>query len=377
MYRWVVKAFLAWRVIVFLIAILAIFFVPLRSGYTEVSSPFKGYDLANMWVNFDGLHYIDIARNGYSPTHPAAQAFFPVFPIVVGQVAHALRDYVLSGLLVAHTSLLVALYFLYKLIKLDYSEKIAKNTLVLLLLFPTSFFFTCFYSESFFLLEVVLAFYFARTGKWFWAALWTALATATRITGVFMVPALVIEYFLAYKLNIVSAIKSRNFIWILLSPIGLLLYMYYLWVANSDPLYFAHVMPIYGMHRQMNHIVLLYQVFYRYIKMVIFMKHQDPLFFVVFLELLTGILFTGLSLLSFKIQRLSYAFFLSASFLLPTLLGTFSSVPRYVIVLFPAFMLLGQWFTKQKKPIKVFYITINVLASILAISLFTRGYFIG
>ncbi len=377
MVRQIFRIFLGWRLAVLLVALIAVVLVPLRSGYTEVSASFKPDNLLQMWINFDGLHYLDIARNGYTPTHQAGQAFFPFYPLIVKVVTNIIHNDYLSGLVVSHLSLFIALVFLYKLVRLDYQKTVAQNTIWTLLLFPTAFFFICFYSEAIFLLEVVLAFYFARTNRWLFASICCALATATRVTGVFLIPAIFIEFLIAHNRSFRKSLQDRQIFWLILSPLGLLLYMQYLYQTTQDPLYFIHVLPTYGVHRQLDHIVLLYQVFYRYFKMLIFINHQDPLFFVISLEFVVGLLFTGLSLLAFKVSRLSYALFTSASFLLPTLLGTFSSVPRYVIVLFPAFIVLGQWFGRQNQKVKYLYIAVNLIISIITISLFTRGYFIG
>src|SRR5262249_43700726 len=55
--------------------------------------------------------------------------------------------------------------------------------------FPFAFFFGVAYSESTFLLFTVASFYFFRTARWIPAGLCGAIATATRVNGIFMLPA--------------------------------------------------------------------------------------------------------------------------------------------------------------------------------------------
>ena len=111
--------------------------------------------------------------------------------------------------------------------------------------------------------------------------------------------------------------------------------------------------------------------------MLIFIDHTDPLFFAVLLEFLSGSLFLVLSLLAFKSTRLSYALYMLPSYILPTLTGTFSSLPRYVLLLFPGFILMSVWFTKQSPSIRLAVYLISMILGLISISLFTRGYFIG
>jgi len=96
----------------------------------------------------------------------------------------------LSGLIISNLAFVFALFYLFKLLKLDYSTKISNLTVLVLLFFPTSFFFGSYYTESVFLLISVLVFYLARQGKFLPAAFMALIGSATRITGVFLWPAL-------------------------------------------------------------------------------------------------------------------------------------------------------------------------------------------
>ena len=87
-------------------------------------------------------------------------------------------------------------------------------------------------------------------------------------------------------------------------------------------------------------------------------------------EFLSAAVFLILSLLAFKFTRRSYALFGFLAYLLPTLTGTFSSLPRYVLILFPCFMVLG---SIKSKTIR--YALLAVTGVLLAINtvLFTSG----
>src|SRR5262249_62025037 len=82
---------------------------------------------------------------------------------------------------------MVALYYL---ARLDLPRRQAERAVLLTTIFPFAFFFGVAYSESTFLLFAVLAFYGFRTRRWLLGGMCGAVATATRVPGILMLPAL-------------------------------------------------------------------------------------------------------------------------------------------------------------------------------------------
>ena len=190
--KFLLFSFLSWRVLLFVFLFLAASIIQLQEKF--LGGNLEGYLRAPYlwaWVNFDGEHYLSIAYQGYlSLTH----FYFPASSLITQFLASLFNQnfitIVISGLLVSNVSFLVALIGLWKLIRLDYKKKIASLAILLLLVFPTSFYFGSFYTESLFLMLVVWAFYFARKQKWLLAGILGAVLTATRIVGIALIPAL-------------------------------------------------------------------------------------------------------------------------------------------------------------------------------------------
>ena len=65
--------------------------------------------------------------------------------------------------------------------------------MLLICVFPTSYFFLMPYTESLFFLLAVTAFWGARRGEWAVAATAAALAALTRSVGIVLAPALLVE----------------------------------------------------------------------------------------------------------------------------------------------------------------------------------------
>jgi len=373
----IIGLFLTWRLLLIICMFIAINFIPLGStdrflgggpGAYQILPSFFG------WANFDGEHYLSIAIFGYKPLE---QAFFPIYPglisifarIVSTDLFSAIFSSIFIGLVISHLAFLLALVLLWELIRLDFSEKIAILTLILLLIFPTSFYFGALYSESLFLLLVVASFYSARKNHWFLSGFLGMIASASRVFGILLLPALLIEAW-QQKISFKKAVR------LMLIPIGLLCYMFYQWLFSGDPLSFYHLQTLVGEQHQAG-LVLLPQVFFRYFKMFLSVAPSNPIYQTIILEFLTGLLFFFLPIYGyFKKIRLSYLFFAMFGFLLPTIQGSFSSLPRYVIVLFPSFLALAIFLNNRPKSIRLAFILLSILGLAVETMLFLRGYWV-
>jgi Gpi18-like mannosyltransferase len=374
--QFVFLAFLIFNFLVFLSFWLA-------SKYLCPTSQFQYADSGQkpVWLwsraNFDGVHYLSIAQNGYGLYQ---QAFFPLYPKLIRFLAKILGgQYLLGGFLISFFSFWAALAVFYKLIRLDWPEKTAKSTIINLIIFPTSFFFAAVYAESLFLFLILLAFWWARKGKWGLAPLAAGLASATKFLGIFLLPALLFELWRqkekGQKLKLGFSILTA---WVVLvSSAGLLAYMGYLNKHFGDPLMFIHLQPHFGAQRTGGKIILLYQVFWRYFKMIATSQKNTPLYFTVWLEFLSAVLFLGLLIYGYlrKINW-SYLIFAALAFITPTLTGTCSSLPRYVLVLFPGFIALSLLQEKYRLAGKVFMV-FSVILLLASQFLFSQGYWIG
>ncbi len=364
--------YLFWRLLLILVSVIAVLLLPLAYEDRFLGGV-KNYFNAPIfygWANFDGEHYLSIARFGYKSLE---HAFFPVYPKIISLLGVPFNQDVFYsvfwGILISNASILIAVILLYKLVKLDFKKEIALGTVVTLLAFPTSFYFGAVYSESFFLLLVVASFWFARQRKWYWVALLGALASATRVFGILLLPALMIEALQQKE-------KLSTFFWLALIPVGLLIYMTYLKITTGDILAFYSLQTIVGEQHQSG-LILLPQVFYRYIKMFLNIHLVSVFGFTVILEFLTGLLFFILPFLGYvKKIRLSYLFFSFFGFLLPTVQGSLSSSPRYVIILFPSFLILFLVLYRLPGIIRIAYYCISIIVLCLATAMFLRGYWI-
>lgn len=323
------------------------------------------------WSNMDGVHYLGIAERGYVTYE---QAFFPLYPVLLNLLGKLFNNFVFAGLTISYISLFLALFFLYKLVRIDYSVKNAKWTIAFLLFFFTGFFLASIYTESLFLAFLFSSVYFARKKSFILASILAGFASGTRLVGTFLLILILIESYQNRKLFVGFKSYLLNLISILLfSASGLIAYIFYLWRTYGDPLIFIHSQPAFGAGRSGGEIILLPQVVYRYFKIFLTVPIYTHDFLIAAFEFLTFFLFLGVLLYFWKKIRLSYLVFSALAIIVPTLSGTLSSEPRYLLAVFPVFMIFSN---VQSHRLKTFTLFLFIILLLILTAFFLRGYFI-
>lgn len=363
--------FLIWRISLFTVAFTSPILIRPNFG---ASFPYWQERLISselphfLWSfgNFDGVHYLGIARAGYYDQW--VQTFFPLYPILIRTFSLVTgQNLLLAALIVSNLSFLGALYLFYKLLKEIFDKKIAFWSCLFLLAFPTSFYFGSVYTEGLFFLLVISSFYCLHKGKVLLASLIGAAASATRLPGVFLGLALAVTN--ARKSHF--TIRSRFALPLLIVPVGLLLYMLYLKIEFNDPLYFLNAQSIFAQNRQTDRIILLPQVFFRYAKIL---GSAQGLNLANAIFELSSTIFALIAIISlYKKIKIEWFLFSVLAILLPTLTGTLASMPRYILIAFPIYLYLA--LIKNIK-IKLTILALLVILLFVNTLLFTQGYWV-
>lgn len=306
-----------------------------------------------VWGHFDGTHYLKLAMEGYVDT--GTQAFFPVYPLLIHLLHSVGITYFTAARLISFVSLVGSLILLPYLF-----EKRSKMIALVLLTFPTSFFFAGIYTESLFLFLTLSFFLSLKRQQFMSAAVLAGIATGTRLVGGCLVISLCIELYQHRK----SWSEILLLTGIALSGLGG--YMLYLGLRFGDPFMFIHVQSLFGAGRSSGAIILLPQVLYRYLKILFTVAPTTLLFIRAVFEL---VCFGGACCLAWRSRKQlshSWLVFLWGSLLLPTLSGTLSSFPRYLLVLLPFFVTsLPRWLLAG-----------GIMTLCICLTLFSRGLFV-
>jgi hypothetical protein len=393
-FKKITSLFIIWRGFLFLVSYLANFFISYRPSF-PYAAQLAEYNLPQWlysWANFDGVHYLTIINKGYFGTG-LIQAFFPLYPLSI-KYLNFINNPLITGLLIS-TILSYLLFLSFYLFSKTFFKNNHWQNLLIFILFPTSFFFGAFYTESLFFILVLQTFIQAHRKNWLWAGILASLASATKVIGIILVPALLIEYFLENQTltqfinnliknksrkKLISSLRNkinlksiRPIFLITIGSIGLFSYMSYLWYRFDDPLYFFHVQSEFGGGRQES-LVLYPQVIFRYIKIILTARPFDLKYFSYIQEFISGTLGLLMILIASKKIKISHLIFVLGAFFVPTLTGTFSSMGRYILVCWPLFFVIGN-FLKNKK-IYYLYLVLSTLLLVFNTILFIQGYWV-
>jgi hypothetical protein len=299
---------------------------------------YSKYILLAVWGVWDSGWYLRLAQFGYSNIislrtatfGQANYAFFPLYPLLMNIVEKIIRDYFISGLLISNISLIVACYYLFKLARLDYDHNISLRAVFFCLVWPLSFIFSGVFTESLYLVLALAAFYYARKNNWLLACVLGFFLALTRSIGALIVIPLIYEYLITKKFN--YKIIGKEIFYFLFIPAGLALFGGYNYLLTKDPLAFFKIQSAWG-RSLVNPFRLIWGGLF----------HGDATS--VFNSLFV-LLVIALVIIFYKRIRASYLIFIAYSVLVPLFSGL-ESLPRYMLVIFPLYILLSQ-LTKNK-----------------------------
>jgi hypothetical protein len=356
--------FITSRLVLMLVAWFGQYFTA-DQGYTRYIQ--QGYFLSpffpiDIWSRWDAEWYLSIVKNGYVPsanltTTYSNLAFFPLFPDLVRLLtlpfhikASSTSVYLAVGLLISNLFFLAAAYLLYKMVvQLLHDECIAQRTIILLIAFPAGFFFSTFYPESLFLFLAVALFYAGLRKRWLLAALCGGLAAITRPQGILLALPLAWLYMGArgWKLRAIR-LDALSFLFF---PAFLAGHLINLHSITGDWLALIHAQAAWGRFGQLFLGNLIQQLSSAYL----YPFRVDLGLYLVFIGA------TIYALIKFP----SKAFGISALVMLamPLLSGLWFSLSRYLVTIFPVFIVLG-WVTRRRELyilLLAFFIALQVL----------------
>lgn len=206
--------------------------------------PFVGLRVGGEWswldplVRWDAFWYLSVVEVGYvaEPGHAGQQnvAFFPAYPLAIRALRAMGISAIPGALLISNGALLLAACVFYRFVAQRFSVEVARWTVGLWLLYPTSFFGSVPNSESLAALGGVLWLADSVERRYSAAGMWAGLASAVRPQGMFLG--------LTCLEGLVTPGRRRAaIVGLALSGAGLTAYVAYLWWRFDDPFLFAEV----------------------------------------------------------------------------------------------------------------------------------------
>jgi hypothetical protein len=308
-----------------------------------------------LWDRWDAPHYTDLIVYGYRAVDPGNLTdpsgyqqvypgdlglyivFYPLFPWLGGVVNAVVHQPVSSAFIVSGVASLFVAPLMYRLVRHDETPDVALRSAWFLLIFPTAYVLHIGYTEALFMALVIGSFLAARTDRWWLAGLLGGLAALTRINGLVLLLALPVEAATQWYLQ---APGERRFQWrwlaIGLVGVGFAVYLWLNYALYGTPFQFLHVQQEHWFKSLASPVDAIKSAFGWFDSD----RPDDVLMYGVMELLFVAIGFVGTIVAAIRFRPSWFAWmagnlvlFVSTSFLLST--------PRYVLTLFPLFVVLA------------------------------------
>jgi Gpi18-like mannosyltransferase len=311
----------------------------------QSSSGFLHYLFVSNFIQWDSWWFTGIASSGYTTK---ATAFYPLYPMLIRGVSEVFRISVqAAAVLISTACFALGLYVLLKLLLLDLERSRATRAMLLVVFFPTAFYFSAGYTESLFLLLAALVLYALRRRRWAAAGAWGGLAAVARNTGLAFGLPFLIEYFQEWGARPRPRPRPWSALWVLLIGAGTAAYFAYLWVRFGSPFVFVGAEGQYG-RGHLAPWATIYEGFkynLGWIRGLRLSVQQDwsPLYYTT--QLFFPIVALVVLVTSFRKMRWSYWVIILYSILVPLtvpanvqVIDYFVGFSRYMLVVIPLFI---------------------------------------
>jgi hypothetical protein len=363
----------SWRLLSAVLGFFANIVFPLaQRQFTVGDRPHPFWDA---FARYDSGWYFGIARYGYEFVEGGRSnlAFMPVYPLSMRYVALALgggrENVYLAGIIVSWVSFVLAALVLYRLARLFLPRAGAERAVVYASVFPFAFFYGVVYSEALYLLLTVTAFYGFATKRWWVGGLAGALAGATRVNGVLILPALAVLAWTTADRTLHA--RWRAAIGLAMVPAGLGAYSVFTYTLSGSFLEWMHSI------QRWNYVPggLPWSSLARVVSAIATRPYAylstDP---TALFDTLNGAAALCFVLaVPFVWRRLgaAYGLFMLANLWLPLSSGSLEGLGRYCAVLFPCFIWLG---FVRSRTVQFWVVASCASLYMLCFALFTKAY---
>lgn len=329
------------------------------------------------FARFDYVHFDDIARLGYLPepgtasTQAPLYAFFPAMPMLLRLGLALGLSSIVTGLLVSSLSGAVATIWVRRIADL-YAPGLGLKAAAVFVTAPPAIFLYAPYTESLFLAFALGSWYFGKQGHWFAASALCGLSCTVRISGAFLLAALLILWLTQNKSSatLSPGDQGRKSSWLFLAiPVSVLAgWMGYLALITGEIMAYNSAQKYWGRYFEWPWTALKRTIdiypptggagFMGYAEVIAVLIGVIVTLVLVFRRLYGESVFVGLNVL---------------------LLGTstyFYSVPRSTLLWWPLWIGIAYLLRKSKTAL-LFYLVASLCLMVWWANLFLQGQWAG
>lgn len=303
----------------------------------------------------DAGWYHEIVENFYvtKEYYKYAIVFMPLYPLTVRAVNVLFNNSIFSMFFVSDVCLGIACYFLYELAKPHIGKRGAKHAVILMLLYPVSFFLGLGFSESMFIMLCAIFFYLLDRDKYLAATCVGYFGALTRNVGILLVVPYIIKLFFDLRPLENKQYKQfiKNALYCLITIMGTMTYL----IINK--IIYGHAFQFMAFAKENWQQSL--GCFWNSISSITYLalSPSSTDFITLYLPQLVMIFFTlAVLLYGGKYLEPHYFAFSICYFLVTIGAANLMSAPRYLMALIPVYLIIGKIASEDKKTAFLIYL---------------------
>jgi hypothetical protein len=331
-----------------------------------------------VWVRWDAAHHLNLALRGYSDMGEGSTVFFPLFAGLTGGLGRLLGgNYILAGLTVSTLATFLALFLLAQLGTGLFGPQAGRWAGISLAAYPATIFLIAPYTESLFLALTLGTFLAAYRSRWMLAAILGLLASLTRGPGMAAAAALAVLGWLQWR-GLARSGHRPSLLAVgaaVLAPLaGGAAFLAWRSFAGYPPL--LDVLSEQVGTSVVDPATGLRLAIAQWIRVHDLPTSADLASAIVFLGITTAM---ALRPRWRRPELLTYMLVSLFALLGRHTVGAaaLKSLSRYVLVLFPAFLVVGDWLAGARPWARFAYLAISGSLLILASALYALWFFLG
>jgi hypothetical protein len=297
-----------------------------------------------LFQRWDSYWFLNVAHRGYHYHGVQEQLWgvepsrgetnitpFPLYPLLMAAGERLVGDAAVAGLLTACLCYLAAMVLLYRRVATLEGEPLALRTVLFLSVYPTAFIFNAIYSAPRLLLPALLCLESVEDGRPRRAGLYGLLASLTRLAGGLLAPCILLEQLWLAPAGGRRRALLQGLLGALLASLGWAAYFCYLRrLTGSFWIYFTAQQ---GWHKQL----VAPWTGLAGIAVGLLSGNAPAM-----ADFMAALLFMGLALWGLRRLRGGQALYLLLGLLMPLCSSNPLGLPRYLMVLYPGFLLLAR-----------------------------------
>ena len=331
----------------------------------------------SVWPRWDATQHLNLAMRGYADMGEGSTVFYPLYAGLTRVAALLTGDFIVGGLLVSSLAAFLAFALLILVGNEVFGNNSGKWAAVALAVYPTSVFLIAPFTESLFLALTLGAFLAAYRMRWLAAAALAALASLARAPGVAAAAAFAMIAWQQWSSRQERG-RSPSIPAVIIAIAAPLVagggFLAWRSLAGFAPI--TTVLRTYVGTTAVDPVTGVVSAVTQWVRVFDLPTTLDVLSVAAFLTV------TALMIAVKRWRRPELLAYMIVN--LAILLGRYTqgaaslkSLSRYVLVLFPAFLIVGDWLASRSRRARFWYVTLSTSLLLILSTLYVFWFFIG